>query len=197
MIDYVMQASNLKGEATKLLENLTLLDVLSRHGIIQLTGSYQYDLMTKRDIDICVGIEDPSLDVAFTMGREISLLPWVGSMYFRNEHVLQTPGNPLAMFWCVDVHPPGTEKWKVDILVATPGEVDRVVTAGASVLLGLDEEKRERILAIKGRLSTAKDYGKTIKSTDIYEAVMTGGVKDLAGWKAWWRNHTIIGNKKK
>ena len=97
----------------------------------------------------------------------------------------------MAIFWCVNVIPPGTEKWKVDILISSPEEVNRVVSTGAALLRGLDEEKRERILEIKGYLSTAKEYGKTIRSTDIYEAVMKAGVKDLAGWKAWWKNKSI------
>lgn len=191
MADYIIRADLLKEEAGKLLEDLNLVEVLRHYGDVLLTGSHQYNLMTKRDIDICVSIENPSLDVAFALGRELSMLPWVSSMYFRNEYILQTPGNPLAMFWCVDVYPPASEKWKVDILIAMPIEVNRVVRAGAALLQGLDEEKRAHILKIKGQLSTTKDYGITFRSTDIYEAVMVGGVNDLAGWKAWWKGREI------
>jgi len=188
MTEYILQAGLLKEEASKLLEDLNIVEVLSHHGDVHLTGSYQYDLMTKRDIDICVGIEDPSVDVAFAMGKEMSMLAWVGSMYFRNEYVLKTPGNPLAMFWCVDIVPPGAGKWKVDVLLSSPAEVNRVLSAGERLLRGLDEEKRECILRIKAPLSATKEYGVTFRSTDIYEAVMKGGVKDLAAWTSWWRD---------
>jgi hypothetical protein len=101
-------------------------------------------------------------------------------MYFRNEYVMQTPGNPLAMIWCIDIYPPGSAKWKVDILVSMLAEVNRVLNAGAELLSGLDKEKREHILKIKSPLSATKEYGISLRSTDIHEAVMKGGVKDLS-----------------
>nr|MDO8111776.1 hypothetical protein [Candidatus Sigynarchaeota archaeon] len=188
---YAEQASLLKREADQLLADLALIDIFARFGVVHLTGSYKYDLMTRRDIDVCVEMANPSEEMLFDMGVAIAALPHVGSMYFRNEYVLRTPGNPLAMFWVVDVYRPGGDKWTVDILVSTPAEVKRVIDAGAEQLHGLDPEKRACILEIKGHLTATKDYRKTYKSTDIYEAVMKGGVKDLAGWNAWWKHVAI------
>jgi hypothetical protein len=197
MNEHVKRADRLKAEASKLLDDLHLIDILSHHGDIRITGSYQYDLMTRRDIDICIGHEDPSIDVAFALGLEISMLPWVGSMYYRNEYILRTPGIPMAIFWCVEVIPPGNEKWKVDILLAKPDEVARVMNTSMSLLRELDKEKRNRILKIKGPLSTANEYGQSIRSTDIYEAVMNAGVMNLKGWKVWWKNKSDIDSSKR
>jgi len=178
----------LKREADWLLEELGLVSILEQYGIVCFTGSYQYDLMTRRDIDICVEVDSPCINDVFAMGEKIALLPGVGSMLFRNEFVLHTLGNPVAIFWCVDVESQWTGKWNVDILISTPAEVERIVIAGEELLRGLDEEKRASILEIKGPLSAIKEYGISFKSTNIYEAVMEAGVKDLAGWKEWWKN---------
>ncbi len=191
MKDYAEQADLLKREAGQLLAELNLAELLKNYGPVHLTGSYEYDLMTRRDIDICVEVASPSVDLLFSMGKDLAKLPGVGSMYYRNELELQTPGNPRAMFWCVDIRRPsvhGTQQWKLDILVSSPDEVNRVLSKGTGLLRKIDRVKRERVLEIKGPLSTTSGYGKTYRSTDIYEAVIEGGVEDLAGWRAWWRD---------
>ncbi len=180
------QASLLKKEATQLITDMGLAEILRFHGHYYFTGSYAYNLMTRREIDVCVEVADPQVEEIFAIGREIAALPGVGLMSFRNEFVFRTPGNPQAMFWTVDVHRLGWPKWKVDLLFATPAEVQRGLSTGAKILHELNEETRARILELKMTLSTTKEYGVTFRSTDIYEAVMMGGVKDLAGWNAWW-----------
>ncbi|MBN2150876.1 MAG: hypothetical protein JW839_05510 [Candidatus Lokiarchaeota archaeon] len=190
MKDHVKQADLLKKEAGQLLVELNLAELLNKYGQVHITGSYEYDLMTRRDIDICVEVVNPSIELLFSMGKDLALLPGVGSMYYRNELELQTPGNPRAMFWCVgmqrhDGH--GMQKWNLDILVSSPEEVERILAKGVELLRKLDRTRRERVLKIKGPLSATGDYGKAYKSTDIYEAVIEGGVENLAGWKAWWR----------
>ncbi len=190
MKDYAKQADLLKQEATRLLAELNLAELLKKYGQVHLTGSYEYDVMTRRDIDICVEVASPSIELLFSMGKDLALLPGVGSMYYRNEFELQTPGNPRAMFWCVDMQRHdghGTQTWKLDVLVSSPDEVNRVLAKGMELLRRIDKVKRENILRIKGALSATSDYGKAYRSTDIYQAVIEGGVKDLAGWKAWWR----------
>lgn len=186
MTDPVKQAVELKAAASQLLDEMHLIIVLERYGQVETTGSYKYGVMTWRDIDLCVAVQEPTTRLLFDMGKEIAGLPHVGSMYFRNEYVLHTPGNPVAMFWAVEVFPPGGERWKLDVLVATQAEVRRVLAIGEEQLHGIDDAKRASILAIKSVLGNTKGYRVAYRSTDIYEAVMKGGVVDLRGWKAWW-----------
>ncbi len=188
MMDPVEQAVELKAAASQLLEEMHIITLLERYGQVEVTGSYKYGVMTWRDIDLCVAVQEPTTPLLFDMGKEIAGLPHVGSMYFRNEYALHTPGNPVAMFWTIDVFPPGGERWKLDVLVATQAEVRRVLAIGEEQLHGIDDAKRASILAIKSVLGKSKGYRVAFRSTDIYEAVMKGGVEDLRGWKAWWKD---------
>jgi hypothetical protein len=186
-MDPVKQAAELKAAASQLLDEMHIITLLERYGQVETTGSYKFGVMTWRDIDLCVAVPEPTTLLLFDMGKEIAGLPHVGSMYFRNEYVLRTPGNPVAMFWTVDVFPPGGKKWKLDVLVATHGEVRRVLAIGEELLHGIDDAKRASILAIKSVLGKSTGYRVSFRSTDIYEAVMKDGVVDLRGWKSWWK----------
>jgi len=180
-------ARNLREEAERLLESTGIVRLLSRHGAVSATGSYLYDLMTWRDVDLCLALEDPgSLDVVFEIGRGLAALQGVGAMYYRNELVLETEGNPRAVFWCVEVRDEDGAEWKVDVLIAKPEEVARVLAPGRRLVEELTEESRASILEIKAALSREPGYRREFSGRDVYEAVLRHGVGSLEEWRAWW-----------
>ncbi|MFC1572200.1 hypothetical protein ACFL6M_01250 [Candidatus Eisenbacteria bacterium] len=178
-------AHRLKAEADALLETTGLMAILANYGEVYPTGSYLYDLMTWRDLDLCVATEAPDVASAFRLGAEIAANPLVGAMYFRNEFVLKTEGNPEAMFLCVEYFPPKGGKWKVDILISTPDVVDRVLQPGRDLLARITAETRRAILQIKSALTTRPEYRREYGSREIYRAVLDDGVRNLEQWKMW------------
>jgi hypothetical protein len=189
MNDHVRRADELKREATDLLNETGLLTILGEYGVVHVTGSYSYDVMTWRDIDICLEVEQVELPPVFNLGREIASLPNVASMYFRNEFVLKTPGNPTAVFWCIDFVLPNDVQWKVDVLISTADHVKPIVEQGARLTTRLTARERETVLEIKGVLSQQPEYRREFRSSDIYAAVLDHGVASVEEWHAWRKNN--------
>ena len=181
-MDRIARAERLELVADRLLENTGLLDLLARYGLVTPTGSYVYGLMTRRDIDLCLALDPIELPVVFEIGREIAALPGVGSMLFRNEHVLETEGNPHAMFWRVTVRGPDEADWTVEVLIAAPDEVARVVAPGERLVSELTPESRAAILEIKSDPAYRVEFG----SRDVHEAVLHHGLGSVEELRAWW-----------
>ena len=188
MIDPLLTASSLRKEADQVLQETGLLALLERYGTVSTTGSYSYDLMTWRDIDLCLALPTIETRSIFDLGREIAVLPGVGSMYYRNEFIMETPGNPRAVFWCVDFYLSSEIKWKVDILISTSEEVARVLQPGQGLKARLNHQKREAILQIKSVLCQRDCYRQEYGSRDVYDAVMEHEVKTIEEWDNWWKN---------
>ncbi len=186
--DPELAAASLHAEAVELLRSTELLTLLGRYGDVYATGSYAYHLMTWRDIDLCVTTTDLGLATVFHLGRELAALPNVGSMYYRNEFVLQTPGNPSAIFWCVDFYPPQREPWKVEILLGGADEVARALEPGHRLQQALTRETHEAILRIKGVACRRPEYRRAYGSQAIYRAVLEDGVRTIEEWDDWWEN---------
>lgn len=50
--DLLIKSLNWKKDATKVLKDSNLLELLKKHGEVEFTGSYAYDLMLCSDVDI-------------------------------------------------------------------------------------------------------------------------------------------------
>ena len=186
--DPVATASRLRQEADALLDGARLFETLRAYGEVHATGSYLYDLMTWRDIDLCVGTLDLDMSTVFRLGLALASTPHVGSMYYRNEFIMNTPGNPQAMFWCIDFYPPNSQQWKVDILLAKPAEVERVLDYGRRLQQHLTSPTRATILQIKSILCQRPGYRQRFGSRAIYEAVLDHNIATIEEWDAWHNN---------
>jgi hypothetical protein len=188
----ISKSEALKIEADNLIKNSKIDKILSKYGDIFFTGSYSYNLLTWRDIDICLALEnDPTPELMFEIGTELSKINNIATMYYRNEFVLKTNGNPKGMFWCTEIMF-SNQLWKVDILVAIKKICDEVINPGLKIKSELSPHKRQIILEIKDILCQEKSYRKDFRSTDIYKAVLKDNVSTLDEWKKWWS----IRNKK-
>ena len=68
--------------------------------------------------------------------------------------------------------------WKIDIWFKKQESRDDWIRSG------LTDETRLAILEIKSEIASNPKYRKSIFSTDIYQAVLEKGVKDLRGFRA-------------
>jgi hypothetical protein len=183
--DPVTTASLLRAEAVALLDGTHLLETLRTYGEVHVTGSCSYDLMTWRDIDLCVGTQMLNIETIFRLGLALASLPHVGSMYYRNEFIMNTPGNPRAVFWCTDFYLPDSQRWKVDILLAEPEEVERILGYGRQLMQRLTGPARAIILEIKNVVCRRPGYRQEFGSREIYDAVLDHNVVTLEDWDAW------------
>ena len=183
------QAAILKRDADQLLDESGLLSVLSKHGEVTFTGSYYYNLMTWRDIDICLPVVDQPMPIAADIVAQLAANETVASIYIRNEHVLMTEGNPKAVFICTEFLPGEQELWKADVLLGSPELVAETIAPGRELVSKLTTSTREAILLIKSELCKRPNYRQDIKSTDIYRAVLDAGVRDLPEWEQWWKKN--------
>jgi hypothetical protein len=175
----VQEAKELRREADLLLARTGLLEKLSRHGKVEVTGSYAFDVMTRRDLDVCVAMESLHVHPVFEVGRTLAELPGVGRLFYRNELVLKTAGNPVGVFWGFTL-----DDWPIEVLLAEPDEVRRVVDPLRELLAYVTEEQWRAIVRIKSALTGDPAYRRDFRSTDIYEAVVRDGVTDVAGFRA-------------
>ncbi|MCU0613034.1 MAG: hypothetical protein MUE60_14760 [Candidatus Eisenbacteria bacterium] len=186
MEEFVRRAAELREEADYLLSSMNLMELLRGFGTVYATGSYAYDLMTWRDIDLCLATDDLSVSSLFRLGGAIAALPDVGSMYYRNEFVMATVGNPEAVFWCIDVYRPQGATWKVDVLIARDAVVQEVLGPARQMTGALTPLTREAILRVKSVVCTRPGYRREYGSRAVYRAVLDHGVTTVEGFDAWW-----------
>ena len=175
----------LKTEANALLHRLCIFKILSRYGHAEATGSYLYNMMTWRDIDLCLTVPKLSVKKAFSIGTHLADLPGIATMYFRNELVLKTKGNPQCVFWCLEFVTEKLETWKIDILISTSKVIKEVLRPGQELLSKLTDDNRRTIIELKAILCEDLEYRRSFRSTDIYEAVVNGNVNNIEQWEKW------------
>ncbi|MCW4019941.1 MAG: hypothetical protein NWF14_01745, partial [Candidatus Bathyarchaeota archaeon] len=78
-------------EANTILHDYGLLDILGKYGNPILQGSYSLNLMTWRDLDILLEMEEINIKDFFALGLEIATKLKPRRMSFRNELVGKTP----------------------------------------------------------------------------------------------------------
>lgn len=179
------QSRILKDEADKLLKQLGIMGILNNYGHAEFTGSYLYNLMSWADIDICLTVDELNPEKIFEIGNKLVNLPDIATMYFRNELILKTEGNPKAIFWCLEFTSDQFKIWKIDILIATHEVTSEVLKPGKILLSKLTDDKRTVLLSLKSHLTKDQGYRKEFRSVDIYKAVIDDDVISLEQWNEW------------
>lgn len=185
--DFETTDRQLRAEADGILQAHGLHSLLSEVGAVHVTGSYLLQLMTWRDLDIYLVAEGLAVERFFWLGASIADLLEPARMSFRNERLARTPGLPDGLYWGVYVPWASAELWKLDIWGIAPAEYARLRDYCPRLIERLTPATRRAILEIKSQCSSRPGYRKAFTSTDIYEAVLDGGVRDLTGFVAYVR----------
>lgn len=187
---YFQKTNKLKKDAQALLNNTKIILILSKYGEVNLTGSFVYNLMTWRDIDLCLSVEKPNIGLLLKIGKEIAVIKNISSMYFVNEYTKRKKRNPRAMSWRVKFYT-GKKEWKIDILVSTPNVIKKLIRADEKIIKQLTKEKRDYILRIKHELTKLKEYRQKFCAIDIYRAVLQDNISTIKEWYIWRNNHKL------
>jgi len=183
--DALHRARELRAEADAFLAETGLPERLREHGTFHLTGSYVYDLMTRREIDVCLAVEAPRPGIVHDIIGRLLATTQVVSLRYRNELALRTEGNPRGLLLGVDVRTSGGVEWTIDLLIADADEVERVLDRGRAVEERLGPESREAILAVKSRLGSRAAGRPVVGAEAVYDAVMNHGVRTVEEWESW------------
>jgi hypothetical protein len=169
----------IKKEADEILYQKGLFDILNSFGTAHISGSYGLDLMTWRDLDIYLQVDDPSSIDFFSIGSKISKAFNPVKMSFRNELIAKTKGLPLGLYWGIYLGNEREGAWKIDIWAVNTSECERLLKFCSDLKLKLSSATILQILDIKSRCWKDPQYRKSYLSTDIYNAVLERNVTDI------------------
>ncbi|MEU5428235.1 hypothetical protein AB0H73_21925 [Streptomyces olivoreticuli] len=172
-------------EATGVIEATQLLRRLSDFGVVELEGSYVYDLMINPDIDILVHVK-PSLPLTLSARghilRNVAEVPGVNKLQMSDHRNFpqRTPGIRGVWVGLSYQAPDLSNRWNIDLWfvekisdtfqqsVSCQGHANRLAT--------VREDVRDKILAIKYAVYHSPDFKKGQSSADIYHAVLCEGI---------------------
>jgi hypothetical protein len=181
--------ASIRAEADRLLGS-GLRDVLSQFGEVRVIGSYSLRLMAWRDLDIEILQNEPGRRAFFDLGYRIAecLLPT--RMHYRDETVAQTPGLPAGLYWGVYLGDERKGAWKIDIWSVDRQQADATEARARRLQAALSPDVRRAIIAIKAQVWSDPGYRRTFSSQDIYDAVLSFGVRDLEGFREFLRGRS-------
>ena len=181
--------STIKAEADKIFFAHGLLDILNSFGTPHITGSYALDLMTWRDLDIYLQVDNFSQTDFFKLGGKISAAFNPVKMSFRNELIAQTKGLPTGLYWGIYFGNERVGAWKLDIWAVNTTECQRLIQYCADIQQKLTPETVSDILNIKSQCWQDPEYRRSYSSADIYDAVLEKNVSSIESFRKYLKTY--------
>lgn len=171
--------TQLKAEARELIERARLSQLLAAYDGWFVGGSFSYDLMCWRDLDLYVLDHSLDLKSCFAVGYEITQRLFARKARFTNNsgHFQNGPG---GLYWGIKLGDSPYGAWKLDVWFLMRDEYEAHAAYSASMNERLNAETRAAIRLIKGAYWQRKEYRDTITSDMIYRAVLDERVRTIA-----------------
>lgn len=179
------KSQSLQAEATAILEERGLNDLLQSYGRVVVHGSYALDLMVWRDLDIYLCSDTFQLSPFFELGARVAELLPAHRMHFRNELTAPSEGLPKGLYWGVHLRDQPYGPWKIDIWAVDADELERLTEYQQSVARQLTPASRRVIIALKSQLHNHAEYRRGFGAKQIYDAVLHSGVREVADFVAY------------
>ncbi len=174
-----MSNCELKREADQLIEAACLPDLLANYEEWFIGGSYSYDLMCWRDLDIYVLDRTRDLKSCFAVGYEVTQRLAARKSRFTNN-VGQFEAGPDGLYWGIKLGDSRHGEWKLDLWFLDEAGYKEHARYSASMREQLSTETRSAILTIKESYWRRSEYRDTITSHMIYRAVLDEGVRTVS-----------------
>ncbi len=180
------QASELRNEAGALLVGEGLLGTIESIGPMRVVGGYALDLMTWPDIDVSLQLpHELDIPTFFELGRRVVGKFQVTKMQFENVFIRPFGSFDHGLYWGIQlIHSERT--WKLDIWGYGKEAYVAHVRDFEELAARLANADRTTILRIKDALCRRPEYGITVTSWHIYEAITRHGVRSMEEFDAWW-----------
>jgi len=157
-----------KKQARQLLKKGNVINLLSKYGEVEITGSYKYDLMYGPDIDIEVITDDPR-KVSFKVLQE-----FIKARDFQKYEYGDFAKHPRdkrpESFIIVLIQEVDGVKWEIEIWFFKQKDEDKERLE--EKLINLTEEQKIKILDLKHQREQGDFPKHSISSYEIYEIVL-------------------------
>jgi hypothetical protein len=170
-----MNNEDIKREADRLIQECRLPALLAEYADWFIDGSYSYDLMCWRDLDIYVLDPDYDLKHCFVLGYELTARLAAKKSRFTNN----LGGEPHGLYWGIKLGDERQGAWKLDVWILDQTGYERHADYSTRLRERVSEEQRSIILAIKEAYWQQPSFRVTVTSDMIYRAVLDRGVKTV------------------
>jgi hypothetical protein len=178
----------LQAEAAQVEADLGLDDLLRSLGDPVRVGSAALGLMVWRELDFTVVCTELDVGRIATVGTRLAAHPRVRQVVFRDDTGswnVKPEKYPDGVYLGVEYRSPEHHDWKLDIWFVDEPDRQPDLRHLRELPSQLGPETREAILLIKSRWASRPEYGKTVSSFDIYEAVLRDGVRTREQFEDW------------
>ncbi len=174
-----MKNEELKKEADRLIADCRLAELLAPYARWFIGGSYSYDLMCWRDLDMYV--LDPARDLKRCFEIAYELTRRLGAV--KSRFTNNVGGEPNGLYWGIRLGDARQCAWKIDLWFLDQAGYDEHAAYCFNMREKLTPESRAIILAIKEAYWRRPEYRDTITSDMIYRAVFDRGVKTISDFE--------------
>jgi len=170
-----MNNDELKAEADLLMQRAGLSKLLAPYSRWFLGGSYSYDLMCWRDLDVYV--LDPAHDLkrCFDVGYDVTKRLAAKKARFTNN----VGDEPNGLYWGIKLGDERRGAWKLDLWFLDATGYQQHENYSAEMRRRLKPETRSAILEIKEGYWRRREYRDSITGDLIYRAVLDSGVRSV------------------
>jgi hypothetical protein len=171
-----MDNAELRAEANRLILSCRLAELLAEYPGWFVGGSYSYDLMCWRDLDVYV--LDPTHDLkrCFEIGYELTGRLAAKKSRFTNN----IGGEPNGLYWGIKLGDVRQGAWKLDVWFLSRMGYDQHAAYSSRMRERLTTKNRSIILAIKEAYWRRPSYRDTVTGDMIYRAVLDQGVRTIS-----------------
>ncbi|WP_010271689.1 hypothetical protein [Paenibacillus senegalensis] len=192
--DLLARQLQLQAEADAVADEMNLAQLLTAAGTPVKVGSAALGLMTWRDLDLTVVC--PKLDIAAISGIASQLMnnSRVRELKFINDTGSWNtdPLYPDGYYIGLNYQSKSGSKWELDIWFVDEPEKQPDLQHIRTMPGLLTQEAVISILHIKTVWATRSEYGKQVKSFDIYTAVLDNQVRTPAEFERWLQNRNQL-----
>lgn len=176
-----MNNAELKTEADLLVLRCRVPELLAAYPSWFIGGSYSYDLMCWRDLDLYVLDTASDLRQCFEVGYELTQrLPARKSRFTNN-----IGSEPNGFYWGIKSGDERQGAWKLDVWFLDQIGYQQHAVYSASMRERLTAEARSIILTIKEAYWRRAEYRDSITSDMIYRAVLDNGIKNISEFEGF------------
>lgn len=179
MGEMLREAEALRMQALEIVERTRIVEMLSGIGEVFAVGSYDLDVMVRRDIDFCVVNPAFRREDVLRATHEMLACGRFRTVVMTDTLLFPVAHLPRGYFFELVLPGPGGD-WTVDVQGVETDAFSVAPTRRYRRLMEADSGARRRILEIKHHLLDGERYRHGVTSSDIYTAVLEDGVASVA-----------------
>lgn len=185
--DLLARQLQLQAEADKIAEEMNLMQLLAAAGTPVKVGSAALGLMAWRDLDITVVCTKLNIAAISGIAAQLMSNPQIRDLKFINDtgNWNTDPTYPDGYFLGMTYESNSGNQWELDIWFVDEPEKQPDLQHIRTMSDRLTPETVASILSIKTVWAARAEYGKQVKSFDIYTAVLDNNVRTPAEFRRW------------